>query len=101
MLSGSGYVVTGDRYVSIGVRVPGRIDRYFVEEGESVHKGDPLVQLDDRDYQAAVAAIKARQASARADLALADADLQRGAHAARQRRDLAAGARRARSTAPP
>jgi len=78
LLSGSGYIVTGDRYVSIGVRVPGRIDRYFVEEGESVHKGDPLVQLDDRDYQAAVAAMKARQASARADLALADADLQRG-----------------------
>ncbi|HSP96106.1 MAG TPA: efflux RND transporter periplasmic adaptor subunit [Candidatus Dormibacteraeota bacterium] len=78
LLSGSGYVVTGDRYVSIGVRVPGRIDRYFVEEGQSVHKGDPLVQLDDRDYKAAVAAIQARQASARADLALADADLQRG-----------------------
>ncbi|MGH7804116.1 MAG: hypothetical protein ACREQJ_07190, partial [Candidatus Binatia bacterium] len=30
LLSGSGYVVTGDRYVSIGVRVGGRIDRYFV-----------------------------------------------------------------------
>ncbi|MBX3024046.1 efflux RND transporter periplasmic adaptor subunit [bacterium] len=78
LLSGSGYVVTGDRYVSIGVRVPGRIDHYFVEEGQSVRKGDPLVQLDDRDYRAAVAAIQARQASARADLALADADLQRG-----------------------
>lgn len=78
LLSGSGYVVTGDRYVSIGVRVPGRIDHYFVEEGQSVHKGDALVQLDDRDYRAAVAAIQARQASARADLALAEADLQRG-----------------------
>src|ERR1035437_2142391 len=30
VLSGSGYVVTGDRYVSVGVRVPGRIDHYFV-----------------------------------------------------------------------
>src|SRR5574337_101237 len=40
VLSGSGYIVTGDRYVSVGVRVPGRIDRYFVEEGQSVHKGD-------------------------------------------------------------
>ena len=78
LLSGSGYVVTGDRYVSIGVRVPGRIDHYFVEEGQSVKKGDPLVQLDDRDYKAAVAAITARQASARADVTLADADLQRG-----------------------
>ena len=78
LLSGSGYIVTGDRYVSIGVRVPGRIDRYFVEEGQSVEAGAPLVQLDDRDYRAAVAGIEARIASARADLALATADLERG-----------------------
>lgn len=78
LLSGSGYVVTGDRYVSIGVRVPGRIDDYFVEEGQSVRKGDPLVQLDDRDYRAVVATIEARIESARADLALASADLERG-----------------------
>jgi len=78
LLSGSGYVVTGDRYVSIGVRVPGRIDRYFVEEGQSVHKGDPLVQLDDRDYRAAANATGARLASARANVALAEADLSRG-----------------------
>src|SRR5438128_6286380 len=55
VLSGSGYIVTGDRYVSIGVRVPGRIEHYFVEEGQTVHRGDPLVQLDDRDYRAVVA----------------------------------------------
>jgi RND family efflux transporter MFP subunit len=78
LLSGSGYVVTGDRYVSIGVRVPGRIDHYFVEEGQSVKKNDPLVQLDDRDYRAKVSGIEANIASARADLALADADLERG-----------------------
>ncbi|MDX2170736.1 MAG: efflux RND transporter periplasmic adaptor subunit [Deltaproteobacteria bacterium] len=78
LLSGSGYVVTGDRYVSIGVRVPGRIDHYFVEEGQSVKKNDPLVQLDDRDYRARVSGIEANIASARADLALADADLARG-----------------------
>jgi RND family efflux transporter MFP subunit len=78
VLSGSGYVVTGDRYVSVGVRVAGRIDRYFVEEGQSVRKGDELVQLDDRDYQAAVAATEARIVSARANLALAEAELRRG-----------------------
>ncbi len=78
VLSGSGYVVTGDRYVSVGVRVAGRIDRYFVEEGQSVKRGDPLVQLDDRDYRAIVAAIEARIASARANAALADSDLRRG-----------------------
>jgi len=78
VLSGSGYIVTGDRYVSVGVRVAGRIDRYFVEEGQSVKKGDPLVQLDDRDYRASVTATEARMASARANLALAEADLARG-----------------------
>jgi RND family efflux transporter MFP subunit len=78
VLSGSGYVVTGDRYISVGVRVAGRIDRYFVEEGQSVAKDQPLVQLDDRDYRAAVAAMEARIASARANVALAEADLARG-----------------------
>jgi HlyD family secretion protein len=78
VLSGSGYVVTGDRYVSIGVRVPGRIDHYFVEEGQSVLKGDSLVQIDDRDYRAAVARAEANLDLARANVALAEADLARG-----------------------
>jgi RND family efflux transporter MFP subunit len=78
VLSGSGYVVTGDRYVSIGVRVAGRIDRYFIEEGQSVREGDPLVQLDDRDYRAAVGRVEASLVLARANLELADAELRRG-----------------------
>ncbi len=77
VLSGSGYIVTGERYVSIGVRVPGRIERYFVEEGQTVRKGDPLVQLDDRDYLAQVRRAESALASARANLELALADLQR------------------------
>jgi HlyD family secretion protein len=78
VLSGSGYVVTGDRYVSIGVRVAGRIDRYFIEEGQTVAKGDPLVQLDDRDYRAAVGRAEASLALARANVELADSELRRG-----------------------
>jgi len=77
VLSGSGYIVTGDRYVSIGVRVPGRIERYFVEEGQTVHRGDALVQLDDRDYRAAVARTEAQLAVARANVELAEAELRR------------------------
>jgi len=78
VLSGSGYVVTGDRYVSIGVRVAGRIDRYFIEEGQTIAKGDALVQLDDRDYRAAVGRAEASLVLARANRALADAELRRG-----------------------
>ena len=39
MLTGSGYVVTGDRYISLGVRVPGRIEAYLVEEGRARREG--------------------------------------------------------------
>lgn len=78
VLSGSGYVVTGDRYVSIGVRVPGRIERYFVEEGQPVHKGDALVALDDRDYRAALRRTEASLVLARANADLAANELRRG-----------------------
>ncbi len=78
LLSGSGYVVTGDRYVSIGVRVPGRIERYFVEEGQPVHKGDALVALDDRDYRAALRRSEAALVLARANAELAANELRRG-----------------------
>jgi len=78
VLSGSGYVVTGERYISIGVRVPGRIDRYFVEEGQYVRKGDSLVQLDDRDYRAAVTRAEAALRVASANRTLAESELARG-----------------------
>jgi RND family efflux transporter MFP subunit len=70
VLSGSGYVVTGEKYISIGVRVPGRIDRFFVDESDRVTRGQPLVQLDDRDYRAALARAEAglRVAEATVDL---------------------------------
>jgi RND family efflux transporter MFP subunit len=70
VLSGSGYVVTGEKYISIGVRVPGRIDAYFVDESDRVTRGQPLVQLDDRDYRAALARADAalRVAEATVDL---------------------------------
>jgi HlyD family secretion protein len=72
VLTGSGYVVTGDRYISLGVRVPSRIERYLVEEGETVEAKQPLVQLDARQYDAALAQARANLVRARADV-----DLQR------------------------
>ena len=77
VLAGSGYVVSADRYISIGVRVPGRIDRYLVEEGAHVKAGDALVQLDARDYEAAVARLEATIASARAQAVLKQKQLDR------------------------
>lgn len=70
VLSGAGYVVTGDRYISIGVRVPGRIDSYTVQEGDLVHKGAVLVRLDDRDYRASLKRAEASLELAKANLLL-------------------------------
>jgi RND family efflux transporter MFP subunit len=71
VLTGSGYVVTGEKYISIGVRVPGRVDAYLVDESERVVKGQPLVQLDRRDYDAAL-----RQAEAGLELSRATLELR-------------------------
>lgn len=68
VLSGAGYVVTGDRYISIGVRVPGRIDAYEVQEGDFVRKGATLVRLDARDYEASLKRSEATLELAKANL---------------------------------
>ena len=77
VVTGAGYVVSADRYVAIGVRVAGRIDRYFVEEGDRVEPGQALVQLDPRDYEAAVKRAEAALAVTRATAALKERQLAR------------------------
>lgn len=77
VLTGTGYVVTGDRYISLGVRVPGRIEAYLVEEGERVEKGQPLVRLDARPFEAALAEARAALVEARAQTDLARKELAR------------------------
>jgi HlyD family secretion protein len=77
VLTGTGYVVTGDRYISLGVRVPGRIEAYLVEEGQRVEKGQALVKLDARPFQAALAEARAGLAEARAQVALSEKELKR------------------------
>jgi RND family efflux transporter MFP subunit len=77
VLSGSGYVVTADKYISIGTRIPGRIEKFLVDEADRVKAGDPLVQLDDRDYKAALESQRAKLAVAKANKDLHAIDLTR------------------------
>ncbi len=77
VLAGTGYVVTGEKYIAIGVRVAGRIERYFADEGQTVHAGDPLVAIDDRDYRAQLERAEASLATARANLTLHTSELRR------------------------
>jgi HlyD family secretion protein len=54
--------------VQISAYVPAKIIRLPVEEGDTVKKGQLLVQLDDTEYRAAMNQAKAQLASAKASL---------------------------------
>src|SRR5262249_31511068 len=70
VLTGSGYIVTQHKYITIGTRVLGQIVEEPIEEGQHVKKGQLLARIDDGDYQATL-----RQANADRELALADIKL--------------------------
>jgi HlyD family secretion protein len=71
VLSGSGYVITRAKYITIGTKILGQIIKEPIEEGQHVKKGDLLAQIDDRDYKAQL-----EQAIADHDLAVANLKLQ-------------------------
>lgn len=71
MLTGSGYVVTKHKYITIGTKLLGQIISEPIEEGRLVKKGDLLARIDDRDYRAQL-----RQAIADRDLAAANLRLK-------------------------
>ena len=70
LLTGSGYIVTRHKYITIGTKILGQIVEEPIEEGQHVKKGDVLARIDDRDYQAQL-----RQAIAMRDVAKANLNL--------------------------
>jgi len=63
--------------VTVTSRVQGQIMNVFYREGQMVHKGDPLVDIDPRPYQAAVTQAEGQLAHDQAVLAEARIDLDR------------------------
>src|ERR1700736_4178938 len=51
MLTGSGYVVTKHKYISVGTHVVGTIVSEPIEEGQLVKRGTLLAKIDDRNYR--------------------------------------------------
>ncbi|MFE1597282.1 efflux RND transporter periplasmic adaptor subunit [Methylobacterium sp. ID0610] len=80
--------------VQVRTRVDGEILRIAFKEGQMVHKGDLLVQVDPRPYQAAFDQAKAKKTQDEANLRNAKADLERytklGDYASRQQTDTQA-----------
>ena len=52
LLTGSGYIVTRHKYITIGTKILGQIVEEPIEEGQHIKAGDVLARIDDRDYQA-------------------------------------------------
>ena len=69
--------VTAYNTVALRSRVEGNITKVNFREGQIVHKGDLLIQLDPRPYQAALDQAKANLARDQAALANARTDLTR------------------------
>src|SRR5215510_12586837 len=70
LLTGSGYIVTRHKYITIGTKILGQIVEEPIEEGQHIKAGDVLARIDDRDYQAQL-----RQAIAIRDVAKANLHL--------------------------
>src|SRR5216683_971594 len=70
LLTGSGYIVTGHKSITLGTKILGQIVEEPREEGQHIKVGDVLARIDDRDYQALL-----RQAIAIRDVAKANLHL--------------------------
>src|SRR5215813_6190811 len=70
LLTGSGYIVTRHKYITIGTKILGQIVEEPIEEGQHIKAGDVLARIDDRDYQSQL-----RQAIAIRDVAKANLHL--------------------------
>ncbi|MEJ7928633.1 efflux RND transporter periplasmic adaptor subunit [Ramlibacter sp. AN1015] len=61
--------VATDARVEVGATVTGRVERVLVQEGEAVRAGQPLVQLEQDELQAALAQAEAALVQAQARVA--------------------------------
>jgi RND family efflux transporter MFP subunit len=71
ILTGSGYIVTEHKYITIGTKILGQIIAEPIQEGQHIRKGDLLARIDDRDYLAQL-----HQAEADRKLAVANVKLK-------------------------
>ncbi|WP_019949486.1 efflux RND transporter periplasmic adaptor subunit [Hymenobacter aerophilus] len=65
------------RNVEIRGRVEGFLEQIYVDEGQTVRKGQPLFRLNDTEYRSRLSQAKAALGSARADAHVAQLELER------------------------
>src|SRR5215831_9383505 len=80
LLTGSGYIVTRHKYITIGTKILGQIVEEPIEEGQHIKAGDVLARIDDRDYQAQLRQAIAMRNVAKANLHLLQDKANRARH---------------------
>jgi HlyD family secretion protein len=74
LVAATGYVVP-QSWCRVDARVPGRLLRVHVKEGDRVEAGAPIAELEDRAQRSAIAAAQSRVLVARARVETARGDL--------------------------
>jgi len=82
-ISGQGIVEPADREVKVGSRVPGLVQKIFVQEGDKVVAGALLLELDSSAERAAVSTARADLDGAVARLAISSLTARRAEELAR------------------
>lgn len=73
-VTATGYVIP-QRTSKVGAKLPGRLAKVFVKEGDTVKEGDVLAQLEDADQRSQIVAASSRVGVATARVATARANL--------------------------
>src|ERR1700732_5491946 len=75
------YESTDDAFVdghitNVAPKIAGRIDKVFIDDNQLLKKGDPIVEIDPRDYDAQLRQKKAALESTKAQAAAAQASVE-------------------------
>jgi HlyD family secretion protein len=73
-VTASGYVIP-QRTSKVGSKLPGRLAKVLIKEGDTVKEGDVIAQLEDTDIRTQVVAAGSRVGAAQARIATAKANL--------------------------
>lgn len=86
--SGSLQGIVSAKDVSINTKIPGRIVKFYVEEGQQVKSGDPIVEISSEEIQAKKLQLEAQVAQAQAgvDASQAALEMAEGAYQVAQER---------------
>jgi membrane fusion protein (multidrug efflux system) len=77
----SEFVTTDDAYVdaykvTVSSQIPGRIVKLYIQEGDPVHQGELLVQLDSTDYEAKIKQARVNLDEAQLGIQLAEVRME-------------------------